>query len=50
MWSKVINKVKVTHQGEGHMKVKVKISSSFPTLYKFYLFEHINPLYVAIGH
>ena len=24
MWPKVINKVKVTHQGEGHIKVKVK--------------------------
>ena len=23
MWPKVINKVKVTHQGEGHIKVKV---------------------------
>ena len=38
MWPKVTNKVKVTHQGEGHIKVKVKISSSLPTLYKFYLF------------
>ena len=25
-----------------------KISSSFPTLCKIYLFKHINPLYVAI--
>ena len=24
MWPKVINKVKVTHQGQGHIKVKVK--------------------------
>ena len=32
MWLKVINKVKVTHQGQGHIKVKVKISSSLPTL------------------
>ena len=24
MWLQVINKVKVTHQGEGHIKVKVK--------------------------
>ena len=32
MWLQVINKVKVTHQGEGHIKVKVKISSSLPTL------------------
>ena len=27
MWLQVINKVKVTHQGEGHIKVKVKIGS-----------------------
>ena len=38
MWLQVFNKVKVTHQGEGHIKVKVKISSSFPTLCKIYLF------------
>ena len=37
MWLQVINKVKVTHQGEGHIKVKVKISSSFPTLCKILL-------------
>ena len=24
IWPKVINKVKVTHQGQGHIKVKVK--------------------------
>ena len=24
IWLRVINKVKVTHQGEGHIKVKVK--------------------------
>ena len=35
MWLQVINKVKGTYQGEGHIKVKVKISSSFPTLCKF---------------
>ena len=28
MWLEVINKVKVTHQGEGHIKVKVKMSTS----------------------
>ena len=33
MWSKVINKVKVTHQGEGHIKVKVKYIHPF----KFYI-------------
>ena len=38
MWLQVINKVKITHQGEGHIKVKIKISSSLPTLCKFYLF------------
>ena len=29
IWLQVINKVKVTHQVEGHIKVKVKISTSF---------------------
>ena len=29
MWLKVINKVKVTHQGEGHIKVKVKYLHPF---------------------
>ena len=33
MWPKVINKVKVTHQGEGHIKVKVKYLHPF----KFYI-------------
>ena len=37
MWLQVINKVKVTHQGEGHIKVKVKISSSLLTLCKILL-------------
>ena len=32
IWLQVINKVNVTHQGEGHIKVKVKISTSFPIL------------------
>ena len=32
MWLYVINKVKVTHQGEGHIKVKVKYLHPF----KFY--------------
>ena len=32
IWLQVINKVKVTNQGEGHIKVKVKISTSFPIL------------------
>ena len=38
MLPKVIDNIKVTHQNKGHIKVKVKISSSLPTLYKFYLF------------
>ena len=33
MWLQVINKVKVTHQGEGHIKVKVKYLHPF----KFYV-------------
>ena len=37
MWLQVINRVKVTHQGEGHIKVKVKISTSLPTLCKILL-------------
>ena len=48
MWLQVINKVKVTHQGEGHTKVKVKniyLLSNFHV--KFCLFRHINPLCVA---
>ena len=44
----VINKV--THQGEGHIKVKVKYLLLLQLHVKFYLFKHINPLYVAIGH
>ena len=37
MWLQVINKVKLTHQGEGHIKVKVKIFSSLQTLCKILL-------------
>ena len=29
---KLLNKVKVTHQGKGHIKFKVKISTSPPIL------------------
>ena len=50
MWLQDTNKVKITHQGQGHIKVKVKISSSLPALCKIYLFQHINPLFVAIDH
>ena len=37
MWLKVINRVKVTHQGEGHIKVKIKIFPSLPNLCKILL-------------
>ena len=39
MWLQVIIKVKVTHQGEGHIKVIVKIS----TCLQFYViyFDHV---------
>ena len=50
MWLQVINKVKVIHQGEGHTKIKVRISISFPIYVKFYLFQHINPLCVATSY
>ena len=32
-----INEVKVTHQGEGHIEVKVKIATFFPILCKILL-------------
>ena len=32
MWLQVINNVKAKHQDEGHIKVKVKISSSLQIL------------------
>ena len=50
IWLQVINEVEVTHQGEGHIKVKVKISTSFPIYAKFYLFQHIIPLCEATSH
>ena len=50
MWLQVINKVKAKHQGQAHIKVKVKYLLPFQLYVKFYLFKHINPLYVAIGH
>ena len=49
MWLQVFNKVKVTHQDKGHIKVKVKYLLPFQLYVKFYLFQHINPLYVATG-
>ena len=43
VWLQVINKVKVTHQCEGHIKVKVKVSSSLPTICKIHQGEgHIK--------
>ena len=32
IWLQVINEVKFMHHGEGHIKVKVKMSTSFPIL------------------
>ena len=32
IWLQVINEVKVTNQGEGHIKVKAKVPTSFPIL------------------
>ena len=49
IWLQVINEVKVTHQGEGHIKVKVKISTFFPMLCQFF-FKHIIPLCVATSY
>ena len=36
MWLQVMNKVKFTYQGEGHIKVKVKISTSLQILCSSY--------------
>ena len=44
MWLQVINKVKVTHQGEGHIKVKVKYLHPF----KFYVAHVLNKRVVCI--
>ena len=37
IWLQVITKVKITHQGEGHIEVQVNISSFFPILCKILL-------------
>ena len=37
VWLHIISKVKVTHQGADDIKVKLKISSSFPILCKILL-------------
>ena len=45
MWLQVINKVKVTHQGEGHIKVKVR------NLFPFQLdvnFTYFNILFLCM--
>ena len=46
----VVNKVKVTHQGEDYIKVNVKLSTSLQFYMKFYIFQHINALCVAASH
>ena len=38
MWLQVINKVEVIHQGKGHIKVKVKISTPF----QFYVIYFVH--------
>ena len=38
IWLQVNNEVKITHQGEGHIKVKVKISTFFPMVCQILLF------------
>ena len=50
IWLQGINEVKVTNQGEGHIKVKVKISTSFPILCQILLIQQIIPLCVATSH
>ena len=44
MWLQVINKVKVTHQGEGHIKVKEKYLYPF----KFYVAHTLYKRVVCI--
>ena len=44
MWLQVINNVKVTHQGEGHIKVKVKYLHPF----KFYIAHTVYKRVVCI--
>ena len=50
MLLQIINKVKVTHQGQGHINVKVKISIFSQFYVKFTYFHIFNPLYVSIVH
>ena len=46
MWLQVINKVKVTHQGEGHIRVKEKYLCPF----QFYVAHTISKRVVCIRH
>ena len=39
IWLQVVNEVKVTNQGEGHIKVKVKISTSLQILCSPYFLQ-----------
>ena len=46
IWLQLIDEVKVTHLGEGHIKVKVKISISFPILCQILLIStHYSSVY-----
>ena len=44
IWLQVINKVKVTHQGEGHINVKVKYLLAF----QFYVAHTVSKRVVCI--
>ena len=49
IWLQVINEVKVTHQGEDHIKVKVKISTSFPILCQILLIStHYSSVFLQV--
>ena len=45
-WLQVINEVKVTNQGEGHIKVKVKIFTTFPIFKPNY--TYFNALFLCV--
>ena len=46
IWLQVINEVRITNQGEGHIKVKVKISTSFPIFMPN--FTYFNILFLCV--
>ena len=49
MWLQVINMVKVTHQGQGHIKVKVKNTTSFAILYQILLIStHYSSVWLQV--